>query len=185
MNFQAVKQANGNNVTMFGTFNEVGGVSLTQNQKEVCKCQIIDDNSEKHLVRLYGTMPGPAVLNTRHQFTLSTYSGKTQQGQLYTGYSGFWNNKAQTAPQNAQQGTQQPAQSTNPPQPDNWDVVLRTRVVCAYIASGKKPLVEDIEYWMKYCKTGIDASLPQNVNPKYAGGEPEDDRPAKDGDVPF
>lgn len=115
MNFQAVAQANGQNVTMFGTFNEVGGVSFTQNQKQVCKCQIIDDNNEKHLVRLYGTMPGPALLGQRQQFTLSTYSGKTQQGQPYTGYSGFWDDKAQVAPQNPQQPPSQPAQPTNAP----------------------------------------------------------------------
>ena len=94
MNFQNVKQANGNNVTMFGTFNEVGGVALTQNQKQVCKCQIIDDNNEKHLVRLYGTMPTPALLNMRQEFSLSSYQGKNRQGQPYTGYSGFWNDRA-------------------------------------------------------------------------------------------
>jgi len=110
--FQAVKQATGNSVTMFGTFHEIGGVSLTQNQKQVCKCQIMDDNGEKHLVRLYGTMPSPAFLGQRQQFTLSTYSGKTQQGQPYNGYSGFWNSNAQVASQDARQAPQNALQST-------------------------------------------------------------------------
>lgn len=115
--FQAVKQANGNNITMFGTFVEIGGVSLTQNQKQVCKCQIIDDNNEKHGVRLYGTMPGTALLNQRQQFTLSTFQG-VYQGATYTGYSGFWNDKVQVAPQNTQQVSQQVSQQ--PAQPTNY-----------------------------------------------------------------
>ena len=114
MNFQTVKQANGNNVTLFATFNEVGGVSLTQNQKQVCKCRLIDDNREKHLVRLYGTMPTPALLNMRQEFSLSSYQGKNQQGQPYTGFSGFWNDRAMVnqVPANAP-----PAPYTAPPAP--------------------------------------------------------------------
>jgi type IV secretory pathway VirB10-like protein len=115
MNFQQVKQANGNNVTMFGTFNEVGGVSFTQNQKQVCKCQVTDDNNEKHLVRLYGTMPTPALQNMRQEFSLSSYQGVTRTtGQPYTGYSGFWNDRAMVnqVPANAP-----PAPYTAPPVP--------------------------------------------------------------------
>ncbi len=144
-NFSVVKQANGNNITLFATFNEVGGVALTQNQKQVCKCQITDDNGEKHLVRLYGTMPTPALLNMRQEFSLSSYQGKNQQGQPYTGFSGFWNDRAMVnqvpanappaphyqppgavappssqaapAPYNAPQAPPQPAQQPNVPQP--------------------------------------------------------------------
>lgn len=88
-----------------------------------------------------------------------------------------------------QQGAQQPAQSTNPqynaPQGEKepgWGIVLRTRVVCAYIASGKEPLAEDVEYWMEYIKTGIDASLPGN---KPTENQSEERRPATDGDIPY
>ncbi len=130
MNFAQVKQANvppttGNNITMFGIFNEVGGVALTQNQKQVCKCQITDDSGEKHLVRIYGTMPTPALLNMRQEFSLSSYQGKNQQGQPYTGYSGFWNDRAMVnqvpanappAPYATPQAPQQPAQPPNVPQ---------------------------------------------------------------------
>ena len=128
MNFQQVKQANGQNVTMFGTFNEVGGVALTQNQKQVCKCQITDDGvagrpGEKHLVRIYGTMPTPALLNMRQEFSLSSYQGKNQAGQPYTGYSGFWNDRAQVnqvpanAPPAPYQSPQAPRYSDLPPVP--------------------------------------------------------------------
>ena len=118
MNFQAVLQASGNNVTMLGTFDEIGGITLTQNQKQVCKCKIIDDNREKHTVNIYGTMPLPTLLNMRAQFSLSSFKGQTQQGQPYTGYSGFWQdrvnvNQQQQAPPQAPQGVQQAAQGTN------------------------------------------------------------------------
>ena len=125
MNFVMVKQANGNNITLFATFNEVGGVALTQNQKQVSKCQITDDNGEKHLVRLYGTMPTPALINMRQEFSLSSYQGKNQQGQPYTGFSGFWNDRAMVnqvpanappAPYAIPQTPQQPAQPPNVPQ---------------------------------------------------------------------
>ena len=131
MNFQQVKQANGNNVTMFGTFDEIGGVSLTQNQKNVCKCQIVDDSGEKHLVRLYGTMPHVNLLRLRQEFSLSSYQGTNQRGQPYTGFSGFWNDRAQVnqvpanappapynapqAPQYAPQAPPKPAQRPNVP----------------------------------------------------------------------
>lgn len=126
MNFAQVKQANGNNVTILATFVEVGGVSLTQNQKQVCKCQLIDDNREQHLVRLYGTMPLPTLLNMRQQFSLSSYQGTNQRGQPYTGFSGFWNDRAMVnqVPGNASQAPpampqtpQNQPQSPNVPQP--------------------------------------------------------------------
>lgn len=124
MNFAQVKQANGNNVTMLATFVEVGGVGLTQNQKQVCKCQLIDDNREQHLVRLYGTMPTSALHNMRQQFSLSSYQGTNQRGQPYTGFSGFWSDRAMVgqvpgnvpqAPSQPQQGIQQPAQAMKTP----------------------------------------------------------------------
>ena len=114
LNFQQVKQVNGQNVTLFATFNDVGGVSLTQNQKQVSKCHLTDDSGEKHLVRLYGTMPTPALINMRQEFSLSSYQGKNQQGQPYTGFSGFWNDRAMVnqVPANAP-----PAPYAAPPSP--------------------------------------------------------------------
>ncbi len=91
------------------------------------------------------------------------------QGKLYS-----------KAGQGAQQGTQQAAQATNASQVGNNDIEVRRCVVCAYLASGIQPLVEDIEYWIKYIETGIDASLPENTNTGDA-----DERPATDDDVPY
>lgn len=92
--------------------------------------------------------------------------------------------------QGTPQSPPQPAQATKPPQQDNDDyndVGIRTHLVCAYISKmrpGEKPLIEDIEYWMAYIKTGKDASLPGNKSenpPKTDGSPPRTDQ---DG-VPF
>lgn len=186
MSFQQAREANGNNVTMFGKFNEIGGVSLTQNQKQVCKCQIIDDTGEKHNVRLYGTMPTPALLNMRQQFSLSSYQGQLQSGQPYTGFSGFWNDRAMVnqvpsnvpqappqAPPQPQQGVPQAPQATKAPQsvqmrmPDTYAYpvtpttarrMARTVFIGAMLRNGQKPLLSYVTELVEYSMTGIDAS---------------------------
>lgn len=179
MNFQAVKQANGQNVTMFGTFSEIGGVELNQNKKQVCKCQITDDAGEKHLVRLYNqNMPTLALLNMRQQFTLSLYQGN-YQGTPYTGFSGFWDDRAQVnqpapqAPQGVPQSPQQPAQRPNVPQPapqrsnmpqrePDWDAIAKGKVrhgiVCAGIQFGSIicKSIPDVDFWTEYVMTGTE-----------------------------
>ena len=189
MNFAQVQQANGQNVTMFGTFNEIGGVSLNQNKKQVCKCQITDDAGEKHLVRLYNqNMPTPALLNMRQEFSLSSYQGQTRQGQPYTGYSGFWNDRAQVnqpapqVPQQAPQYPQQPAQRPNVAQPAPQGMKLpdtyaypvtpetarrmaRTAFIVAILSNGQQPLYSHITELVEYSYTGKE--------PMVAAEEPE------------
>ncbi|KKM20651.1 hypothetical protein LCGC14_1643380 [marine sediment metagenome] len=204
MNFTAVKQANGQNVTMFGTFNEIGGVSLNQNQKQVCKCQITDDAGEKHLIRIYNqNMPTPALLNMRQQFTLSSYQGQTQKGQPYTGFSGFWDDRAMInqvpdnasqAPQDPPQAPQQAPQPTNAPQnvqmrmPDTYAYpvtpetsrrMARAVVITAMLRSGRKPLLSYAEELVEFIVSGIDPST--QSNPDYIGDDPP---PPRD-DIPF
>ena len=190
MNFQQAKQANGQNVTMFATFNEIGGVSLNQNQKPVCKCQITDDNGEKHLVRLYNqNMPTTALLNMRQQFTLSSYQGQTQKGQPYTGYSGFWDDRAMVnqvpdnappAPHTIPQTPHNRPQSTNVPQqaptpqgmklpdtyaypvtPETQGRMARSVVIEAMLKSGRKPLLSYAKELADFITTGIDPANPK------------------------
>ena len=187
MNFQAVKEANGNNVTMFGTFNEIGGVSLNQNQKQVCKCQVTDDNGEKHLIRIYNqNMPTTALLNMRQQFTLSSYQGQTQQGQPYTGFSGFWDDRAMVdqvvplnspqAPHTVPQVPQTPPQRPNvPPQaprqgmkmpdtyaypvtPETANRMARVVFIEAMLRNGQKPLLSYVTELVDYARTGVEVS---------------------------
>ena len=183
MSFQAVDQAAGKNVAMWATLTTWEGVAFTTNQAKYLSCKLVDDNGVSHKCRIYegkGSLPGQEHLNKRMEFNLSTYEG-TYQGGKYTGYSGFWSHGAVKTSQDSQQAPSQPAGVTNPPQPDNWDVVIRARLVCAYLSNGTKPLVENVEYWMKYIKTGIDASLPDN----RATENQSENRRATDEDVPF
>lgn len=115
MNFQQITQANGNKLMMFGVFTQVGGAEFSQQGKPKSKCKIRDDNNEEHTVHIYqgtGQLPMPQNLGQRYQFSISSFQGTTQQGQVYTGYSGFWQSGTQVN-QNAQQAPQQPAQATN------------------------------------------------------------------------
>lgn len=199
-NFSAVDANNGNLVDMFGTFMEIGGVHFSDNQKAKTVCKIADDNGVSHKVHLYqgkGQLPTPAQLQQRHSFSISTFQG-TFQGTPYTGYSGFWNNKAQvnqqsqpatqqsTAPPQPQQGTQQARQPVKPKEPD-WDAIAEGKVrhglVCAYIQGGLKLSLEDLEKWKTYIMTG---HHPDNVaqpdssiveNPGYGEPSPEDPDP--------
>lgn len=173
MNFQQVIQAGGKNVTMLATFVEVGGVSFTANQKQVSKCQLKDDNGEQHLVRLYGTMPLTTLLNTRQQFSLSSYTGTNQRGQPYTGFSGFWNDRAMVnqVPGQASQAPQPPAQAPNVPppiprgmnMPDTYAYpvtpetarrMARTAFIAAILQNGQKPLYSYITELVEYSYTG-------------------------------
>ena len=185
MNFQQAKSANGNNITMFGTFNSIGGVELSKNQKRFCKCDITDDAGQKHQVRLYGTnLPTPTLLNMRQEFSLSHYTGTNPHtGQPYTGYSGFWNDRAQvnqaapqTAPQapyNAPQSPQQPAQRPNVPPnapqgmklpdtyaypvtPETAKRMARTAFIAAILSNGQQPLYSHITELAEYSYTGIE-----------------------------
>ncbi len=204
MNFQQTKQANGQNITMFGTFNEIGGVTLNKNQKQVCKCQITDDNGEKHIVRLYNqNMPTPQLLNMRQQFTLSSYQGtNSQTGQPYTGYSGFWDDRAQvnqvpqnapqaphTIPQTPQNRPQQPNALQPAPQgmnmPDTYAYpvtpetarrMARTAFITAMLTNGQTPLYSYVTELVEYSYTGIE--------PMKAVDEPEPQR-IEDDDIPF
>jgi len=208
LNFQQVKQANGNNVTMFGTFDEIGGVSLTNNQKQVCKCQIIDDSGEKHLVRLYGTMPHVNLLRMRQEFSLSSYQGTNQRGQPYTGFSGFWNDRAQVnqvpanappAPYNAQQAPHQSAQRPNVPQnpqgrmkmpdtyaypvtPETADRMARAVCIEAMLRSGQKPLYSYVTELVDFIRTGKEPYYAPDPDPSITGYS---DPPPTDEDIPF
>lgn len=108
MNFQTVKQANGQNIDMYGTVVELNGEGISpKSGKPYKKLTIVDDNNEKHLVTIRGdNLPTAAVLQQRQAFTISTW----QQGDR-SGFSGFWN--PQGSVRQPQQGVQQAAQATN------------------------------------------------------------------------
>ncbi|MFA5163789.1 MAG: hypothetical protein WC441_04730 [Patescibacteria group bacterium] len=112
MNFEQVRQANGQLVTMLAMVVEVGPSKLNRNQKAFRPCKLQDDLGEQHSVTVNqgkGLLIGDAVLGKRCQFSLSTYAG--QNG---VAYSGFWSDKAQV--NQATQAPQTPARVSFPPQ---------------------------------------------------------------------
>lgn len=167
MNFNAVDQANGKNIKIWATLFVWEGISFTTNQAKYLSCKLRDDDGVEHKCRIYegkGSLPGSEHLEERMEFSIGSYQG-TYQGSQYTGYSGFWSHGATTsAPQDSPSTPQNAPQSTNAPQTGN-NIEIRKSVVCAYIAAGAagaQMLVEEIEYWMEYIKTGVDKSLPEN-----------------------
>lgn len=214
MNFAQVKQANGNNVTILATFVEVGGVTLTQNQKQVCKCQLIDDNREQHLVRLYGTMPPTTLLNMRQQFSLSSYQGTNRRGQPYTGFSGFWNDRAMvnqvpsnapqaphTMPQTPQYRPQQPNVPQPTPQgmnmPDTYAYpvtpetarrMARVALMVAMLRNGQSPLYSYVTELVEFSMTGIEPNSVPEPDPSIQNNPNyvgDNPPPPIDDDIPF
>lgn len=130
MNFGVVEQNNGNLVSMLGVLTEVGGTTLTTQGKPKAICKIQDDTGVSHNVHIHqgkGLLPTTALLNRKCQFSISTFQGN-HQGQSYTGYSGFWNDRAQVGQQSVPQTLQQgPSQATERPKEtekvsqDVWD----------------------------------------------------------------
>lgn len=193
MNFQAVEQANGNNVTIFGTFTEIGGVQYTPQSKAKAICKIRDTTGVAHNVHIYqgkGQLPTPEQLNQRHQFSLSTFQG-SYRNKPYTGYSGFWQPQAQVnqpAPQQGQQPAPQPSQSTN----DNEMVRIRSMaveyakdLVCA--KNMQRQLLPDMaDEFTAYIMTGKWvsklASQGGQPNPDWVGDDPP---PPPDDGIPY
>lgn len=183
MNFQAVDQAAGKNVTMWATLTAWEGIAFTTKQAKYLSCKLVDDDGVEHKCRIYegkGSLPGQEYLNKKMEFSISSYQG-TYQGSPYTGYSGFWSHGAVKGSQGGPQSPQNAPEPINSPQTYNNDIEIRKCVTCALLTIGGRPLVEEIEYWMKYIKTGVDASLPGN---RPMENQSEDQRPT-DEDVPF
>lgn len=103
MNFQTVKNANGQLASIFGWVMEVGTSKLNVKQKPYQQVKIRDDTGEEHTVTInkgQGELLTNNELNTRQQFSMQTY-----QGQYGVNYSGFWStarvNQAPPPPQQA------------------------------------------------------------------------------------
>jgi len=146
MNFQAVQQANGQMVTMFGTIVEFKGEGVNpKSQKPYKKVAITDDSGVKHNVTLRGNLPDPSLLNQRAQFSLDSYQGN-YQGQPYTGYSGFWNNQAQVAPQGQTSGAAQDSLTYTPVnQPSQQQPVQQAPVQQQAYTPPVKPVSRDYD----------------------------------------
>lgn len=185
MNFQAIEQANGEQVMMTGNFIEIGGTQFTPNQKAKAICKIRDTVGTSHNVHIYkgkGELPTQLNLGLTYQFNLSSFQGN-YKGKPYTGYSGFWNDQTgQNTPQDTPTSPQQPAQATNPPQRQSnaptWKALDREHVekdvICALLASRKRPEPNEVKVWVDYIMDGVhpDSKPQDRTNPDYVGDDP-------------
>lgn len=131
-----------------------------------------DGNEEK---MLFAVKKGESLVDANIAMTLCIWRVKYDANTGY--FQAYFKSTVAKQLQDSSQSPQNEPESTN----SHNDVVIRTRVVCAYLAGGSRPLIEDVEYWKKYCETGIDASLPGN---RPMENKPEDRR-ASDEDIPF
>ena len=185
MNFQAIEQANGKQLEMYGTFTEVGGAQFTQSAKAKAVCKVRDMTGIEHKVHIYkgnGQLPTPQNLNQRCQFNLSSFQGN-YQGSPYIGYSGFWNSTGQTAPPNAPQAPQNALQSTNSGNGRNTSIERQ----CAWKGACNRArgtdmspndIVELARQGIYFIETGNNA----NALPEY---DDEQGPPPDDSDIPF
>lgn len=172
MNFSAVEQANGNDVTINAIATALGNTEYTkQKGTPFMKCKLTDANGRMEDVTIWQGKGHPIPGSMQGQ-TLSFNLSCKVNGQ-YTNYGGFWNASAQTqpiqpqaqpqgqqAPPQPAQGQQQPAQRPNTPRPKLRDYDAENRgkcrygIICAYISVGVDPVIPTIDYWVEYAMTG-------------------------------
>lgn len=160
MNFQAVEQANGNDVTINAIATALGATEYTtQKGTPFMKCKLTDANGRMEDVTIWQGKGHPIPGSMQGQ-TLSFNLNCKVNGK-YTNYGGFWNAAAQTQPiqpqaqPQGQQAPQQPAQRPNVPQKDDRaEGMVRHGVVCAYISAGVEPEVPQVQYWTEFIMTG-------------------------------
>lgn len=174
MNYEAVRQGNGNLVAMLARVGEIGVSKLSQSNKPYQSVKLIDDTNESHSVTIHqgsGSLLDINALNQRLAFNVQTY-----QGSRGTAYSGYWNNKSQvrqTVPQNSPQSPQQPQQAPQQPrQGKNGNDVVRIRsMALAYakdlVVGDKIPpvgLQSCANEFTGYIMTGRWLNKPQQIN---------------------
>lgn len=133
MNFGTVREAEGQmdgqyqiKVAMFGTPQNVEGVTFTPQGKKVQQVTIADDLMEVQRVKIYGGKMTIGNCGQRLSFEIAPYTSD-KNNQTY--YSGFWNDRVGVS--QATQGQQAPAQQPNAPKPtpSNKDRLIVAQVV--------------------------------------------------------
>ena len=147
MNFQAVEQANGNDVVINAIATMLGNTEYTkQKGTPFMKCKLTDANGRTEDVTIWQGKGHPIPGSMQRQ-TLSFNLSCKVNGQ-YTNYGGFWNASAQVAPiaHQPQQATQRPQKASEP----DWDAIsygkVRHGVVTSYIQAGIEPDIPTVNY---------------------------------------
>lgn len=195
MNFQTVAANNGNLVAMLATVVELGNQKLNVNQKPIQSVKLRDDAGEEHNATINkgkGRLLDSSALGQRLSFNLSTYRGTTRDNQPFTGFSGFWNDKAQIN-QPAPQGQRPAPNAPQQPQGNNQKEmrIIRGNSLNAICSAMDIPL----DMAKDYLLAGVQFILTGKWDVKASYNDPEPDPDIRepitadglpvDDDIPF
>ncbi len=107
MNFDAVRQANGQNVQLNAIATVIDGTSYTTTGTPKQQCAFTDANGETQKVTIWQGK-GIPIPPERQGLTLSINISAKVKGN-YTNYGGFWNSTAETRPLTPPQAPPQPS----------------------------------------------------------------------------
>lgn len=119
MNFQAVREANGNNVVINAIATSIDGITYTTAGKPKQACKFTDTLGELQGVSIYQGTGQPIPLEKQGQTLSINISVKVGQrgGKLY--YGGFWNSTAQVRQTTPPQPQQAPQRAAGPTKGDD------------------------------------------------------------------
>ena len=142
MNFQAVRNANGQNVTMSAIATAIEGTSYIPSGTPKQDCKFTDANGELQSVTIWQGKGVPLPIE-QQGLTLSINISCKPNNQGRINYGGFWNSKAQTLPINpqilpinpqpSQQAPSQPAQGQKFAQPAPKATNNKDRLIVAQV----------------------------------------------------
>ena len=205
MNFEIVRQNNGNLVAMFARVEEIGLTKQTKTGKLCQSAKLADDTGESHNLTIHqgnGSLLDVNSFNQRLAFNIQTYQG--QQG---LSYSGYWNNKTavrQSAPPHPQQAPQRAPQLPKSTQPSQFDHEKATRLsierqtsikaacerFAGYMELTDEAVIEFAKKIAYFIATGFSIDDKQRIDQKEQEIASEiseqtiDDPPVQDSDIP-
>ncbi len=171
MNFQTVRQADGENVTMNAFADRIDGITFIPSGTAKQNCKFTDANGEQQSVTIWQGKGQPLPEDKRGQTLSINISCKVKGNR--TNYGGFWNSTAQTRPLNqqvanaplqGQQGLNCPQPTTKPSYQPNakkevdWDAIaegkVRHGVLCAMLQGGLEVDYQAILEYTQFIVTG-------------------------------
>ncbi len=171
MNFNVVRQANGENVTISAIADRIDGTSFISSGTPKQNCKFTDANGEQQSITIWQGNGQPIPEDKVGQTLSINISCKTKGNR--TNYGGFWNATAQVAQlssQPASQGAQKATETAKASSGDRNTSIERQcawKSACAFCAATGS-LVEDIssiaQIGIYFIETGEDLNAPDPVD---------------------
>ena len=184
MNFNAVRQANGANLTMSVIANVIDGTSFIPSGTPKQNCKFTDANGEQQSVTIWQGNGEPLPEDKVGQTLSINISCKTKGNR--TNYGGFWNATAQVAPltqtispdpPQAAQNVTGTAKASSGDRNTSIERQCAWKSACAFCAAtGTESIVEIAKIGIHFIETGEDLNAPDPVSdmPITNAGETDD-----------